>query len=161
MSTIEEIKEIPEKYQKYRDELIELFKKYGVYGIQSLINNYKNNLDFKEEWSTTWVKISKEDGGKLSLTTIGIIIGSAMGGVGIAAMGSAVGLPLALVLGLGGFFSGSKIDSLKFFGSKKSVKFKISKDTHQRLIEDAGNSDLSTSDFVEQLIEIHYTQNNK
>lgn len=156
MSTFDEIKELPSKYKKYRDQLIELFKYHNISSIPLLVNNFKDNKQFKTDWNKIWIDISKEEGGKLSLTTIGIIIGSALGGVGIAAMGSAIGLPLALVLGLGGFLSGAKFDSLKFFGSKKSISIKLPKELFKKIESDANASNMSVSDLVENLIKQAY-----
>lgn len=47
------------------------------------------------------------------MTTIGVILGAALGGVGIAFAGTAIGLPLFFVLGLGGLITGNEFDSLK------------------------------------------------
>ena len=119
MSTFEEIGEIPEKYRAHKEALTLIFKQYEIDGIKSLITKYRGDSFFKNDWSEFWSRVAKQEGGKLSLTTIGLIIGASLGGVGIAAMGSAVGMPLALVLGLGGFLSGSKFDSLLVFSSDK------------------------------------------
>lgn len=110
MSTLNEIKDIPNKYKLYRDQLIELFRENKITSIKKLVSHYKTIEKFRNDWNEIWLQLAKADGGKISLTTMGIIIGSALGGVGIAAMGSAIGIPLALVLGLGGFIFGSIID---------------------------------------------------
>jgi len=106
------LKQLPEKFLKYKNSLVELFEKYNINSTGGLKSAYKNNLEFREEWKSIWLIIAKENGGKLSLTTMGIIIGSALGGVGIALMGTAFGMPLALILGLGGFLFGSKVDDM-------------------------------------------------
>ena len=106
------MKKLPEEFLKYKNSLVELFEKYDINSIKSLKSTYKNNLEFRNEWKSIWLIIAKENGGKLSLTTMGIIIGSALGGVGIALMGTAFGMPLALILGLGGFLFGSKVDDI-------------------------------------------------
>ncbi len=156
MSTFGEIKELPEKYRKYRDKIVLLFKKYDISSIPSLSSTYRNNQQFKDEWRGIWIEVSKQEGGKISLTTAGIIIGSALGGVGIAAMGSAVGVPLALVLGLGGFLSGTKFDSLKVFSSNKTVSVSIPKDIYKKLEMDAKDSEQSVSELLQNIIRQMY-----
>lgn len=88
-----------------------MFLNYEIDGVKPLIDKYQNDESFKNEWIAFWSDIAKENGGKLSLTTVCVVIGASLGGVGIAAMGGAIGLPLALVLvlGLGGFFRRLKI----------------------------------------------------
>tara|TARA_R110000868_G_scaffold234868_3_gene488544 strand:- start:1475 stop:1948 length:474 start_codon:yes stop_codon:yes gene_type:complete len=156
MGTISEIKEIPEKYKKYRDKIIELFKQNDINSISSLVAMYKANPQFKENWKKIWVEVSKEDGGKISLTTVGVIIGSALGGIGVATMGSAIGVPLALVLGLGGFLTGTKFDSLRIFSNNKSVTISIPKDLYAKIESDAKTLDQSVSKYVELIIEQAY-----
>ena len=65
----------------------------------------------------------------MSLATIGVILGSIMGGVGIAAMGGAIGLPLSLVLGLGGLLGGAEADIFRTGNKKVSIP----KDLHELL----------------------------
>ena len=118
MTTMEEVSSIPKKLQKYKSELETLFRGHEITGAKTLLSNYKNSTEFRDEWKSIWANVAKDEGGKLSLTTIGLLIGASLGGVGIAAGGGAIGVPLALILGLGGFLSGSKVDSLSFFGEK-------------------------------------------
>ena len=156
MSTFEEIGELPEKYRKYKEQLKRLFLKYEIDGVKPLVNKYQNDESFKNEWIAFWSDIAKEDGGKLSLTTVGVIIGASLGGVGIAAMGGAIGLPLALVLGLGGFVGfvgGSKFDSLKKFGKDKRLSVKISNEIHNVLESKAQSMGLSLKDYVKLVLE--------
>jgi hypothetical protein len=54
-----------------------------------------------------------KESAKISLATIGMIVGLALGGVGIAAMGGAIGVLFAIILGIVGFKGGSKIDALR------------------------------------------------
>ncbi|MBF7731644.1 ribbon-helix-helix protein, CopG family [Pseudomonas sp. N040] len=156
MSTYSEIKELPEKYRKYRDLIIKLFKQYNISSTSSLIKIYKNNSKFKNEWKRIWVEVSAEEGGKLSLTTIGIIIGSALGSVGIATMGSAIGVPLALILGLGGFLSGTKIDSLKIFSENKKITISLPRELYEKIDLDSKVAEQSMSKLLELIIEEAY-----
>jgi hypothetical protein len=156
MSTIDEIKELPEKYKGYRNKIVELFKSNEINSISSLVYAYKNNSKFKEEWQKVWIEVSKEEGGKISLTTIGVILGSALGGVGIAAMGSAIGVPLALILGLGGFLSGTKIDSLKKFSNSKIISISIPKEIYKKIELNAKNSDQTVKELLQIMIKQKY-----
>jgi len=159
MSTSHEIKNIPEKFSAYINKLKILFNEYEIDGITKLVKTYKSNKDFKNQWKKIWIALAKEDGGKISLTTIGIIIGSALGGVGIAAMGSAIGMPLALVLGLGGLKLGSKIDSHSFFSDEKSIEIKLPIEIIKQLENDANNTGLSINELIEYLVKTTYYKN--
>jgi len=159
MSTVDEIKNIPEKFSSHINKLIALFNEYEIDGVVKLVKIYKSNKAFENQWKQIWIALAEEDGGKISLTAIGIIIGTALGGVGIAAMGSAIGMPLALVLGLGGFLSGSKIDSLSFFSNEKSVKIKLPIEVIELLENDANETGLSINQLIEHLVKTTYFQN--
>lgn len=153
MSTFEEIGDIPKKYQKHKEALILNFKEYEIDSIKSLISKYRTSLPFKKNWSNFWSDVAKQEGGKLSLTTVGLLIGASFGGVGIAAMGSAIGMPLALVLGLGGLLSGSKFDSLLVFSSDRKVATKISKECYKAIESKANDFDFSVSEYVKLVLE--------
>ena len=155
MSTTDEISEMPEKYRVYRDRLAGLFGSYDVKSLQALVTVYRSNAEFRAEWKAIWSDIAKSDGGKLSLTTIGVIVGSVLGGVGIAAMGGAIGLPLALVLGLGGLLSGSKFDSLGIFSGKKKIRLKVSEKTYDCMKDEAAKNGMSINDLAAQFFEVY------
>ena len=57
------------------------------------------------------MEIAKAEGGKITLTTACAIIGLVLGGVGIAAMGGAIGIPLALIVTPIGYLVGQEADS--------------------------------------------------
>ena len=84
---------------------------------------------------------------------MGIIIGSALGGVGIAMLGGAVGLPLAAIFGMSGFLAGSKIDSTGVFNSMKSVETKISEETYNRLKLSADGCNKTVEEYLAVIIE--------
>jgi hypothetical protein len=58
-----------------------------------------------------WEDILKTEGGKLTGTLVFGTIALAMGGVGIAAGGGAIGLPLLAILAPAGFLGGQELDS--------------------------------------------------
>lgn len=153
MGTSDEISEIPEKFRIYRDQLVELCKKHEIDGLKSLVYVYRTDSSFRREWGSIWARLATEDGGKISLTTIGIVIGSVLGGMGIAVLGGAIGLPLALVLGLGGLLSGSKIDSLGWFGKKKRLSVKLEKKVIAILESEAEKSSISKEELAALLLE--------
>ncbi|MEZ9539242.1 ribbon-helix-helix protein, CopG family [Shewanella sp. 10N.286.51.B8] len=156
MGTFSEIANIPSNLIDSRDRLIILFKEFEIYGVKSLVKTYKSNNSFQKKWNEIWRDIAVKEGGKVSLTTVGIIVGSSLGGVGIAAMGSAVGLPLAGVLGLTGFISGAKIDSLDYFSKNKSIEIKLSSETIKKIQADSEKTGLSINELIEALIEVTY-----
>lgn len=153
MGLCNEIGEIPKKCRIYQKSLKSLFRKHGIAGIKALMVKYRSDPSFKDEWAVFWSELAKSEGGKLSLGTIGVIIGSALGGVGIAAMGGAIGLPLAVILGLGGFLGGSGFDSLSFFSSEKKVSTKISKDSYLALERKAFEVGFTIEKYVKLIIE--------
>lgn len=129
MSILRELKDSGDRFQKQIGKLKALLKANDIHSISDLKKAIKTNTSFKTEWDEIWKEIAQKDGGKLSLTTIGLILGSIMGGVGIAAMGGAIGLPLALVLGLGGLLGGSEFDVFRSGNRKVSIP----KDLHELL----------------------------
>jgi hypothetical protein len=75
-------------------------QRHEVRNVRALIELFRSNHEFSSEWRAIWSDIAETEGGKISLTTAGTILGAVLGGVGIAAMGGAIALPLALVLEL-------------------------------------------------------------
>ena len=157
MNTINELKETKERFQKYINQLIELYKKHEVKSIKNLIDLHRNNPKFKKEFADIWKEIGKSDGGKLSLTTAGIILGASLGGVGIAALGGAIGLPLFLVLGLAGLFGGTKFDSIGFFGDNKNLWLKLPKSLYKKIKIVAEESSKSPNEIIVQVLSDTFT----
>ncbi|MDE1240314.1 hypothetical protein [Vibrio aestuarianus] len=156
MGTFSEIANIPSSLKVNRDRLTLVFKEYEIDGVSRLVKVYKSNTSFQQKWNEIWRDIAVKEGGKVSLTTVGIIVGSSLGGVGIAAMGSAIGLPLAGVLGLTGFISGAKIDSLDYFSKDKTIKIKLSSEVIKKLEVDSEKTGLPINELIETLIEVTY-----
>ena len=152
MSTVDDVKELPERYKAYAHELKSLFVKHGVNSRGALMAMYKND-EFKREWKDIWTRIAGTDGGKLSLTTVGLILGAVFGGLGIAAFGGAICLPWALVLGLGGLVAGTSFDSRGFLAGHRRVTAKVPKEVYQRLVEQADQMDITPSALAASLIE--------
>jgi hypothetical protein len=113
MPIVGEAKETLQRFSKYIQELVELFKRFDIIGSRAPQNLWKamGNGEFRREWKRIWSEIAECDGGKLSLTTVLAIIGAVFGGVGIAAFGGAIGVPLALLFAPVGDLLGAEIDS--------------------------------------------------
>jgi hypothetical protein len=103
-----------QRFSKYVQELIDLFKRFDITGSKALWRLWKavGDSDFRKEWNRIWIEIAERDGGKITLTTLLTIIGAVLGGLGIAALGGAVGIPIALLLGPMGYLLGTEIDSM-------------------------------------------------
>jgi hypothetical protein len=110
MPIVEDAQQTLQRFSKYVQELIDLFKRFD--GSKAVWRLWKaiGKSEFRREWN--WIEIAERDGGKLTLTTVLTIIGAVLGGLGIAALGGAVGLPIALLLGPIGCLLGTEIDSM-------------------------------------------------
>jgi hypothetical protein len=122
MSSSRELGDSASRFREYIDRLIRLMQRHEVRNVRGLIELFRSNHEFSSEWRAIWSDIAEAEGGKISLTTAGTILGAVLGGVGIGAMGGAIALPLALVLGLGGLIAGAEFDSvpLKFRSTRSS-----------------------------------------
>ena len=156
MGAINEFKDLPDRYKRYARELSELMGRYRITGLSTLVKSYRNDDDFKHEWKTIWLAIAQTDGGKVSLSTVGLIMGASLGGVGIAAAGGAVGVPLALVLGIGGLLGGSSFDSRDVFGNSKHVLLKIPKELHRAIELEAKLSHATVSEVIAEKLTMAY-----
>ena len=152
MPTLDDFKDLPDRYKAYAAELKSLFVKHGVNSRRALLATYKND-EFKREWKAIWTRIAGTDGGKLSLTSIGLILGAVFGGLGIAAFGGAIGLPWALVLGLAGLVGGTSFDAGGYLTGHRRVTAKVPKEIYQRLVEQAAEMDITPSALATSLIE--------
>jgi len=141
------IVEDTQRLSKYVQELIDLFKRFEITGSTAPWRLWRaiGKSEFRREWIRVWIEIAELDGGKITLTTLLTIIGAVLGGVGIATMGGAFGLPLALVLGLIGYLLGTEIDSM---GLVRKIKAYL-KGSDEPTVE----SPETTSD-IEQLTEL-------
>lgn len=114
MGITDETRKTVERFDSYIKRLIDLCKGYGIVGWKApvlLLTQFRTNAEFANRWQSIWAEIAKAEGGKITLTTACTIIGFVVGGVGIATMGGAVGIPLALILTPIGYLAGQEIDS--------------------------------------------------
>jgi len=105
-----EMKDSADRFAGAKNKLVESFRKHEIDSVGALKRAYKTNPEFKSEWTEIWKEIARKDGGKLSLTTVLTILGAVLGSAGIAALGGAFAVPLALVLGIGGLLVGTEVD---------------------------------------------------
>lgn len=110
MSVTTDTKATLERIRGYGNEMKGLLSRHQVHSIDDL-RRLENDSTFRSEVATLWDGIVKADGAKLSLTLILSTIAFAMGGVGIAAGGGAIGLPLLIILAPAGYFAGQELDS--------------------------------------------------
>jgi hypothetical protein len=153
MSFIDEINSVKKRLSAQISRISNLLKHYDVSSLMSLVRVYRSNRKFREEWKSIWAEIVRDEGGKLSLTTIGAIIGAAFGGVGIAAGGGAIGLPLALILGLGGFVAGVELDAFRVRSNGGTRKIKVPLELYKRLKAVATDLDIRVEELVKDLLE--------
>lgn len=98
------------RYRGYGNEMKSLLSRHQVHSIDDL-KRAAEGPTFRSEVAALWEGILKAEGGKMSLTLILSTIAIAMGGVGIAAGGGAIGLPLLIILAPAGYFAGQELDS--------------------------------------------------
>lgn len=111
MGIREEMKSSVGRFRQHAEQLTELLRRHRISSLRQLIHLIRKGSNFSAEWRSIWTSIASSDGGKLSLSTAGAILGYSLGGVGIAAMGGAIGIPLLALLGLGGLLAGVSVDS--------------------------------------------------
>ncbi|MFY9908402.1 MAG: hypothetical protein WAK56_01100 [Candidatus Sulfotelmatobacter sp.] len=87
-----------------------LLSRHQVHSIDDL-KRVSKDTTFKSDVDALWHAFLTAEGGKLSLTLILSTIAIAMGGVGVAAGGGAIGVPLLMILAPVGYFGGQELDS--------------------------------------------------
>lgn len=110
MGIIADTRASVDRIPEYAKQMKAILSRHGVHGVDDLKRVAKDPF-FRSEIAALWNSILTTEGGKLSLTVILSTVALAMGGVGIAAGGGAIGLPLLLILGPVGYFGGQELDS--------------------------------------------------
>jgi hypothetical protein len=119
MSFFGDTKQTVNRFSEHIDEFQALYKRRGLaFGspkdIWLFVKLLKTNRSFRKELVLLGNSVIRREGGKVSLTILFTIIAVSIGGLGIAGMGSAFGLPaaaLAAILGSIGFGLGQEIDT--------------------------------------------------
>jgi hypothetical protein len=152
MSITNELSNSLDRFKVYIDRLIALVQKHNIDSIPKLIEAFRHNDSFSSDWKAIWVEIADADGGKITLTTVGAIIGAVLGGVGIAAMGGAIGLPLAFVLGLGGLVAGAEFDSMRQLSQTKFLLLRLPKPLYTRIADAARSAEISENELIVRVL---------
>jgi hypothetical protein len=119
MSFFGDTKQTVNRFSEHIDEFQALYKRRGLaFGspkdIWLFVKLLKTSPSFRKELVLLGNSVIRREGGKVSLTILFTIIAVSIGGLGIAGMGSAFGLPaaaLAAILGSIGFGLGQEIDT--------------------------------------------------
>jgi len=110
MGIIKDTKASLLRIPNYANQIKRLLSRHEIHGIDDLKRVAKDS-SFKCELAVLWEDILKAEGGKLTGTLVLGTVALAMGGVGIAAGGGAIGLPLLAILAPAGFLGGQELDS--------------------------------------------------
>jgi|SRR5579864_2628890 len=113
MGIIANAKETLGRFSSYIGRLTDLCKSNGISGSTAplkLVQQWRSNDEFRDKWNNIWNELAAGEGEKITFTTVSLIIGAVLGGVGVAALGGAIGLPLAAVLVPIGYTVGNELD---------------------------------------------------
>jgi hypothetical protein len=119
MGIIKDTKASLKRIPSYASQIKNLLLRHGIHNVDDL-KRVAKDPSFKCEVTALWEDILKSEGGKLTGTLVLSTIALALGGVGIATGGSAIGLPLLVILAPAGFIGGQELDSEGY--SKKIVE---------------------------------------
>jgi len=113
MPIADDAKQTVQRFSRYIQEFVDLFKRFKLNGSSGVGGfwNVVSNREFRRESNKIWAKVAEQEGGKLTLTTVATIIGAALGSIGVAGLGTAVGIPLICLLPPVGYFLGTEADS--------------------------------------------------
>jgi hypothetical protein len=119
MSFFGDTKQTVSRFSQHIDEFQALYKRRGLaFGnpknIWLFVKLLKMDRSFRQELVLLGNSVIRRESGKVSLAILFTIIAVSIGGLGIAGMGSAFGLPaaaLAVILGSIGFGLGQEIDT--------------------------------------------------
>jgi hypothetical protein len=76
------------------------------------------------------------------------MLGALFGGVGIAAFGGAIGLPLAAVFGIGGLVAGAEFDALRRMRGKRPLVLGIPRNLYTRVEQAARTSGIAVNELI-------------
>lgn len=140
---IPETKQVLQAWKAQIEQLGELCRQGRIRGWRAplqLITAYRQDPLFRQNWNSIVEQMVKDNGGKLTLATSGLIIGSVLGGVGLAGAWGAIGVPLAIILVPIGWLVGTDVDHWKSqnaepaeLQSRLEVLESALKDTQERL----------------------------
>jgi hypothetical protein len=152
VSISKEFSDSATRFKSYIDRLIALLQDHRINSVSGLKRAYQNDEAFSAEWKAIWANIATADGGKISLTTAGVVLGASLGGVGIVAMGGGIGLSLAVVLGLSGLIAGAEVDSVRGLARTKLHFLRLPKPLHARIAETASEFGISENALMTRVL---------
>ena len=152
MSLLDEFRGSVGRFKDRIAELQALLHVYRVDGARSLVRVYRDDTRFRTRWHEVWAAAARDDGGKLSFAAVGAILGATLGGAGIAAVGTAFGLPLLAVLGLGGLVAGTEVDAAvrREWSSTKAID--VPRDIHARVVAKARELGVEPTHLVTEIL---------
>lgn len=131
MGILKDTKAMLERIRGYGNQMTNLLSRHQVHSIDDL-KRVSKDTTFKSDVAALWDAFLTAEGGKLSLTLILSTIAIAMGGVGVAAGGGAIGVPLLMILAPVGYFGGQELDSEGYT--------KVAVDTFKKLLGKPGEA---------------------
>lgn len=131
MGILKDTKATLERIRGYGNQMTNLLSRHQVHSIDDL-KRVSKDTTFKSDVAALWHEFLTAEGGKLSLTLILSTIAIAMGGVGVAAGGGAIGVPLLMILAPVGYFGGQELDSEGYT--------KVAVDTFKKLFGKTGEA---------------------
>ena len=150
--------EIPQRFSEYKTKFNELNKQYEITPVK-IIRSLKNNKDYRDSVFKLAREMRERDGAKFVVPIILASLGMSIGSIGIAAMGTAIGITLWPVLGVFGAYWGIKIDQ------HNSEKYNENADMDEKYIQDIiGELASNVADFEMQIkkeIDYIYTKIDK
>jgi hypothetical protein len=162
MSISKELGRSTLRFKGQVERLIHLLQENEVRSLRALVRVIREDERFAQEWRAAWREIAQKDGGKISLTTAGTVLAAALGGgVGISAMGTAIGIPLAAVLGIGGFVGlvvGAEVDASRTLARNKRVFIKVPKPLYERISSAAKLSAISSNELIVRTLGSEFTE---
>jgi hypothetical protein len=144
--------DVIKKFRSYIERLSKLHRDRGIKSPLTLVLALRKDKEFRVAWLAIWKDAAVQNGGKLTLGTVLAILGASLGGVGIAMLGGAIGLPLMAVLGTAGVLAGSEVDALISERTSKALEVQLPPEAHAALGEWAAAMDMTPEDVATQAI---------
>jgi hypothetical protein len=116
MSFSDDIRDAKTRFPQHVQAFEDLFRKHRIQDTTSAWAALSSHA-FRTEMTSIFEKIMSQEGAKLTFSVTFAIIGAALGGVGIAVLGTAFGAPLALIGAFVGLLLGNEADSEGYTGS--------------------------------------------
>jgi hypothetical protein len=124
MTLLDDVRALKQRFGVYIEQFQRLLREHHVEGKDwsASLRLAGRDPEFKARWNSLWKEILEQEGGKVGLPLILAIIGVVLGGIGIAGLGGAIGVPLSLLAVPLGLVLGNELDAE---GVTKRVYIKI------------------------------------